>query len=311
MERRLRIFLLVSFQLTCAALFLVTSYVTKSFQSFSAQLCTSSLDSLINELDLRTSLSLNQFGSTACRSQLQPNQFQSEQLVQQQLPATTALATQLQQRQHQNKELDDNKLDVKKNFDSNQLQRNKWETEKQNKQLQEQPASATELRQLHLHQLHDQDQPFKSTKQPSKKPCFTTTSFSKQELERLHLTRSSFQQDDPNKKLDNLQSAQLFADHLSENSLHRNKPQQQQLVQQSFYPKMKKNQLQDLRSQLRTEQLDRAYSRFSLQQLTLSNLLLKSFQLNKRSFAFSSFGCIQLSHLQEQEFSASIAAALP
>ena len=76
LKRRLRIFLLVSFQLICAALFLVTSYVTKSFQSFSAQLCKSNLDSLINQLDLRTSLSLNQFGSTTCRSQLQ-NKFQS------------------------------------------------------------------------------------------------------------------------------------------------------------------------------------------------------------------------------------------
>ena len=105
LKRRLRIFLLVSFQLTCAALFLGTSYVTRSFQSFSEQLCKNNLDSLINQLDLRTSLSLNQFGSTACRSQLQQNKFQSEQLVQQQLPATTALATQLQHNQHQNKEL--------------------------------------------------------------------------------------------------------------------------------------------------------------------------------------------------------------
>ena len=137
LKRRLRIFLLVSFQPTCAALFLVTSYVTKSF-------CKNNLDSLITQLDLRTSLSLSQFGSTACRTQLQQSKFQSEQLVQQQLPATTALATQLQHNQHQNKELNDNKLDVKKNFDSNQLQRNEWETKKQNKHLQEQPASDNE-----------------------------------------------------------------------------------------------------------------------------------------------------------------------
>ena len=83
LKRRLRIFLLVSFQLTCAALVLVTSYVTKSFQSFSEQLCKISLDSLINQLDLRTSLSFNQFGSTACRTQLQQNQFGQQQLQQQ------------------------------------------------------------------------------------------------------------------------------------------------------------------------------------------------------------------------------------
>ena len=71
LKRRLRIFLLVSFQLTCAALSLGTSYVTRSFHSFILQLCKNNLDSLINQLDLRTSLSLNQFGSTACRSQLQ------------------------------------------------------------------------------------------------------------------------------------------------------------------------------------------------------------------------------------------------
>ena len=107
MKRRLRIFLLVSFQLICAALFLVTSYVTKSFQSFSEQLCKSNLASLISQLDLRTSLSFNQFGSTTCRSQLQQNKFQSEQLVQQQLPATTALATQLQHDKNKNNELDE------------------------------------------------------------------------------------------------------------------------------------------------------------------------------------------------------------
>ena len=90
LKRRLRIFLLVSFQLTCAALLLGTSYVTKSFQSLREQLCKSNLDSLISQLDLRTSLSLNQFGSTTCRSQLQQHKFQSEQLVQQQLAATTA-----------------------------------------------------------------------------------------------------------------------------------------------------------------------------------------------------------------------------
>ena len=63
LNRQLRIFLLVSFQLTCAALFLVTSYVTSSFQSLCEQLCKISLDSMVNQLD-RISLSLNQFGST-------------------------------------------------------------------------------------------------------------------------------------------------------------------------------------------------------------------------------------------------------
>ena len=163
LRRRLRIFLIISFQLTCAALFLGPSYVTRSFQSFSEQLCKISLDSLISQLDLRTSLSFNQLGSTACRTQLQQNKFQSKQLGHQQLSATTALATQLQQ----NSELDKNK-----SFDSSQLQRSKRETKKQNKQLQEQQLPDNELRQLHLYQLHDHDQSCNSTKQLSKKPCF-------------------------------------------------------------------------------------------------------------------------------------------
>ena len=63
LNRRLRPFLQISFQLICVAWSLVTSYATKGFQSFSAQLCKMSLDSLISQLD-KISLSLNQFGST-------------------------------------------------------------------------------------------------------------------------------------------------------------------------------------------------------------------------------------------------------
>ena len=60
LNRCLRTFLLVSFQLTCAVLFLATSYVTTTFQSFSAQLCQSNVVSSINQLDLATSLSFKQ-----------------------------------------------------------------------------------------------------------------------------------------------------------------------------------------------------------------------------------------------------------
>ena len=229
----------------------------------------------IRQLDLSTSLSFHQLGSTTYRSQLQ-NKFQTEQLVQQQLSTATALATQLQQQQPQQDQLDDNKLDENNIFDSNQLQRNQLEAKKQNKQLQEQQLTSSQLRQLHLQQLQHQDQPF--TKQLSKKPCFATTSFSKQELERLHLTRSTFQQDLHQEQLEHLQSAQLLADHLAGTSFDSNKPQQQQLVQQSFYPKMKKQNLAAFQSQLRPEQPKPAYSRLSLQQLTPSNLL-ESFQL--------------------------------
>ena len=277
LQRRLRIFFLVSFQLICAALFLVTSCVAKSFQSFSAQLCKSNLDSLINQLDLRISLSLTQFGSTtACRSQLQ-NKFQTDQLVQQQLPGNTALATQLQHDNNKPIELE------QKSFEHHQLQSN-IETEKQNKQLQEQPALNKYLRQLHLHQLPHTDQPFNGPKQLSKKPCFTAcpsgqliSSFSKQKLESLTCTRSILDHDQHNQQLHNKQSEQLGADHLPATSFDRNK-QQQQLIQQSFENKMKKQQLPAFQSQLRPEQPNPAYSRLSLQQLTPSTLL-ESFQL--------------------------------
>ena len=281
LNRRLRTFLFYSFQLTCAALFLVTSYVTVSFMSFSEQLCKRSLEIMVSQLDrislsfsqfsqrirqldLSISLSLKQLGSTISRSQLS-NQFPTEQLVQQQLFTATAFADQHQQQQPQHRELDDNKLDANNIFDSNQLQRNQLEDKKQNKQLQEQQLAAIQLRQLHLSQLHQQDQPY--PQQLSKKPCLTT-SFSKQELERLHLTRSSFQQDLHQQQ----PAAQLLADHLAGTSFDINKPQQQQLVRQSFYPKMKEQNLAAFKTQLRPEHPTTAYSRLSLQQLTPEKL---------------------------------------
>ena len=52
LRTRLQIFLLSSFQLTCAALLLGTYSVSMSFQSLSDQLCRGTLDSLIRQLDL-------------------------------------------------------------------------------------------------------------------------------------------------------------------------------------------------------------------------------------------------------------------
>ena len=63
LQRSLQNLLLVSFQVICAALAFVTSYVTSSFQSLCEQLCRISLDSMIDQLD-KISLSLKQFGST-------------------------------------------------------------------------------------------------------------------------------------------------------------------------------------------------------------------------------------------------------
>ena len=288
MQRRLQIFLLVSFQVICAALSFVTSYVTSSFQSLCEQLCRISLDSMIDQLDkislslnqfgstirqldLSTSLSLQQLGSTDSRSQLQ-NKFQTEQLVQQQLSGNTALATQLQHNNNKHIELE------KKSFAHPQLQSN-FKIEQQNKQLQEQSASDKHLRQLHLLQLHDQDQPFSGPKQLPKESCFTSclfskmiSSFSKQKLGRLHLTRSILELDEHYKQLSHKHSTQLCEHHLQATSFHRNK-QQQQLFQQSFDNKMKKKQLNHQGSQLGSGQPTRAYSSMSLQQLTRRNAL--------------------------------------
>ena len=88
----------------------------------------------------------------------------------------------------------------------------------------------------------------------------------------MHLTRSTFPQDLRQEQLEHLQSAQLLADHLAGTSFDSNRQQQQQLVQQSFYPKMKKQNLAAFQSQLRPEQPKPAYSRLSLQQLTPDEL---------------------------------------
>ena len=85
----MQIFLLSSFQLTCAALLLGTYSVSMSFQSLSDQLCRNSFqtlsnqlcrstfDSLIRQLDLVTSLSLALWlGSRSCKTQLQTKQLQ-------------------------------------------------------------------------------------------------------------------------------------------------------------------------------------------------------------------------------------------
>ena len=45
------------------------------------------------------------------------------------------------------------------------------------------------------------------------------SSFSKKELERLHLTRSSLEQDEHKKQLEQLPSEQLCAEHLAERNL--------------------------------------------------------------------------------------------
>ena len=140
----------------------------------------------------------------------------------------------------------------KENLWSDQLQQNNLEKNKNNKldpnQLQEEPVPDRELCQLHLYQLHDQDQPFSGTKQLPKEQRFTScllrqmiSNFSKKKLERLHLTRSSLEE--------NLSKVQLliykffpenFGQQLSEKQLQHNlstdqrQLQNTQLTQTSF-----------------------------------------------------------------------------
>ena len=93
----LRIFWLSNFQLVCAALFLgylvsmsfqslIEQLGNKSFQTLSNQLCTSTLDSLIIQLDLVTSLSLPGFGSTRCKHHLQLTSFDKSSFEHRALP---------------------------------------------------------------------------------------------------------------------------------------------------------------------------------------------------------------------------------
>ena len=324
LRKRLQIFLLSSFQLTCAALLLGTyrqslserlcrnsveslseQLCRNSFQGF--QLCRSNLDSLIRQLDLVTSLSLALLvGSKNCRTRLQQN-LSKEKNKNQKLDennfefhkkSQSACINKLEQ-QHFSHNNSNKKLDcrpgslrekeaveqlVNTKLLFNQLQRKPLEAKKHKEQLREQPVPDRALRHLHLQQLHDQDQPFKGTKHLPKEQCFTScllrqmiSSFSKKELERLHLTRSTLEQDEHKKQLKQLQSQQLCAGHLAVPSFHRNRQQTQQLVQQSFDIKMEKKQLRNLRSQLRLEHLDRAFSRMSLEQLTLSPSGSRSF----------------------------------
>ena len=107
----LRIFLFSSFQLICAALFLGTYSVSMSFRNLneqlcSPQLCRSTLDSLIIQLDLVTSLSLTGFHSTRCRYQLPSDSFDRSSFEHRALPCAalldaTRIRTQLQNRQVQ------------------------------------------------------------------------------------------------------------------------------------------------------------------------------------------------------------------
>ena len=126
------------------------------------------------------------------------------------------------------------------------------------------------------------------------------SSFSKQELERLNLTRSILEHDQHNQQLQTRQSEQLCADHPPANSFHRNK-QQQQLIQQSFENKMKKKHLRAFQSQLRPEQPARAYSSMSLQQLTPSNSL-ESFQLPSSALLLATLAVYILVVYQHKSF---------
>ena len=116
-----------------------------------------------------------------------------------------------------------------KPLQQDQLQQNKFKEKNKNKKQQDQLSASVpdrELSQLHLYQLHDQDQPFTGTKHLPEEQCFTfcllrqmISSLSKKELERLHLTRSSLQQDEHKKQLEQLLSEQLCAEHLPERHL--------------------------------------------------------------------------------------------
>ena len=154
-----------------------------------------------------------------------------------------------------------------KPLQQDQLQQNKFKEKNKKKKQQDQLSASVpdrELSQLHLSQLHDQDQPFTGTKHLPEEQCFTScllrqmiSSFSKKELERLHLTRSSLEQ--------NLSQVQLvyykffsenFGQQLSEKQLQQNLSTDQQQLQDSNLAQIDFQQLSFSTAQLHRDDLE-------------------------------------------------------
>ena len=180
-----------------------------------------------------------------------------------------------------------------KPFQQDQLQQNLYiEKNKNNKldhnQLRENTVPDRELRQLHLHQLQEPDQPFKGPKQLPEEQCFTScllrqmiSSFSKKELERLNLTRSNFEQDEHKKQLEQLLSEQLCGEHLAERNLF-----QVQLVIYKFFPenfgqRTSEKQLQQNLSTDQQQLQENNLAQTNFQQLSLEQPSYKEKILNK------------------------------
>ena len=154
-------------------------------------------------------------------------------------------------------------------------------------QLRAKSVPDSELRQLHLQHLHEQDQPFTGTKHLPKEQCFTScllrqmiSSVSKKELERLHLTRSSLEQDEYKKQLEQLLSEQLCAEHLAERNLLQVQLVYSKFLAANFGHQISEKQLQQNLSTDQPQLPDSNLAQTNFQQLSLEQHIYKEKILN-------------------------------
>ena len=212
------------------------------------------------------------------------------------------------------KENKNNKLDHNKSF----------EYKKHKDQLRAKSVPDSKLRQLHLQHLHEQDQPFTGTKHLPKEQCFTScllrqmiSSFSKKELERLHLTRSSLEQDEHKKQLEQLLSEQLCDEHLADRNLLQVQLVYYKFLAENFGQRNSEKQLQQNLSTDQQQLQDSNLAQTTFQQLSLEQHIYKEKILNNelatnlenkksleedlsfQTFFFENLGSRRTSQLQE------------
>ena len=106
------------------------------------------------------------------------------------------------------------------------------------------------------------------------------SSFSKKELERLHLTRSSLQQDEHKKQLEQLLSEQLCAEHLPERNLLQVQLVYYKFLAENFGQRISEKQLQQNLSTDQQQLQDSNLAQTNFQQLSLEQHIYKEKILN-------------------------------
>ena len=106
------------------------------------------------------------------------------------------------------------------------------------------------------------------------------SSFSKKKLERLHLTRSSLQQDEHKKQLEQLLSEQLCAEHLAERNLFTGQLVYYKFLAENFGQRISEKQLQQNLSTDQQQLQDSNLAQTTFQQLSLEQPSYKEKILN-------------------------------